>query len=56
MTRDKIMRDRLFCKEVLDNPNSTECDRLAAEIALRNLPQVPRDFFSYREQPEEQRQ
>lgn len=50
MTRDQIMRARMFAQEALND--ESECVRIAAEIALRNLPQPPEDFTSL-SQPKE---
>lgn len=50
MTRDELMRKRLFASEHLNHPNATV--RLAAELALKNLP-LPEEGFLTLSQPKE---
>ena len=44
MTREQIMATQSKCRLILADPNSNECERIAAELALKHLPQVSEGF------------
>jgi hypothetical protein len=52
MNRDWNMKVRFRCAEILNNPNSTESERISAELALKHLPPITEGFAAL-SQPEE---